>query len=477
MKKFYIKLFVILMALAVSIQIVYAEDITNEISWNINETYENGGNTVIPINTFHSGLKPQNGNASVVLDPTGEKGGNVLATTYAPNGTSAEGIAIDTRFPFGKFAPGEIKAIEFDIYTTKDAYLLFSVRTAGWGWGTQGLISKNGYVTISKNMSSDGMNVSKWQSSNIYGLLSKSKSELIETGISAADFTSGEWHTVKMVLDTKNKIDYLYLDGSLVGQVAEQFTDATYFQITNLTHVEKNETLFYIDNLKMGSVQKVSRVFVTDFSENSYESGEEIPRDIASVNISFSVPAEEESMTADTVKVLCNGELVEYSVEGFDSKTNTYSIIPKILPKSGDILSVEIADVKAKAGGKIAPYNVDFTVMAGEGSFGILPVSFVDSSGVRVENPGVDEAFVKASFVNTTDLEKKVIICAVAYKDGMMVKVSQNVITVPQNTVYNISESENTLKLTGVLDADRICIMIQNGGDLRYPLTDVVWVE
>lgn len=483
MKKFFKSISVALAAIAAGTGIFCtsafagADADFSDITWNVNETYENGTTPVVSITSFGQGLKPQNGSAVIVSDPTGVNRTKVLATMYAPGGASGEGYSIDTRFPFGKFAPGEVKAIEFDIYLRKDAYFLFSIRTSKWGWGTQGMLSENGYMTLSKSMSSDGMTSAKWQSSGIYALLSKSKEEQLEQNQIAVDFTNGEWHTIRMVFDTKNKIDYLYLDGEYVGEIAEPFDDTTYFQFTNLSHVDRNETLFYIDNLKMGSVQKVKSVSVFDFSGDKYFEGEQVPRAIKSIDVAFSVAPDESSLSADTVKLLCNGESIEYNVNGFDATTNAYSITPKLLPQKNDKLSVEVSGVKAAAGGEISAYTAEFTVAEGDGAFGILPISFKDSEGNSVNSVGADSVFIDTSFVNTTEKDEKIIVALVAYKDSMMIKAAQRVITVSGNSIYNINEAENALSLSEVSDADSICAMIQSAGEARYPLAEAVWLN
>lgn len=158
--------------------------------------------------------------------------------------------------------------ISFDINMFKSANLSLTIKQE-WTAKYNIFISDKGYITHTQNI----QNISIPISESIADIFAMTKDEAHSKYGCAADFEPYMWHNIKLIYtagsktasDNEKKMCYLYVDNQLVGELQLNWWGTfDKIDISNYTTSSKDEMMFAVDNLKIGTIRD-EEFSVTDF--------------------------------------------------------------------------------------------------------------------------------------------------------------------------------------------------------------------
>jgi len=196
----------------------------------------------------------------------------------------------------------DITEISVDIYAPEPRNMSVNIATVGWDWRHSLDISANGYVYYPDwEQANNGRKVN-WAEAgltadtNIQDVAKDKITSIAYTKDYTADFTFGEWHTMKFVYDKSSSIVSTYVDDTLIGRRVQLSTRGKWGLVTieDETALETGKEVYRVDNFKI--TQKNLVPVTTETYSESFDG--EAAFDVAATtyyNQWWSVPAVEAS--------------------------------------------------------------------------------------------------------------------------------------------------------------------------------------
>lgn len=212
--------------------------------------------------------------------------------------------------------------LEFDFSTDVcDNFSIAPAATDGTAADLSLSMSRNGYM-IGTNLkpSSLGLANDKSVLENARATVEANKNSWMNCS-DTKDYAAGQTYNIRYVFNkTENTIDLYANDVLLRSKTVTNVTDYTrlmiYAHYSGSSNAEKN---FRLDNVEVGTVSKITvpgaavNVSSATLSANGV------------LTIEFDADVDENSLTAETVKVLRNNAAVSYTNASYDSETKTWT--------------------------------------------------------------------------------------------------------------------------------------------------------
>lgn len=303
-------------------------DCLENISYTVNDTYEDGTVQTIPfVNATWNQLKPQGTSKSPEIIKQ-SNAAQVYYPTLNAGDVSGSGVL---RFNIGSYLSNDATKtdfIEFDIYMHKAADVSFSL-LSNWGNKAQAHITDTGYIL--NPVSHQTSEYNNWWFDTFASSYPNSVKE----------FSVRQWHNIKMVLDRPESKHHLYLDGELVA--SRELTSglgSDLFEIANYAAMTNGEALFMLDNFKVGTKvsentgvslvdatgNKVTSFKVTDALSVKYTVNEKNETEIKPI-ITYAFYEADGTLidvNGDIVTVAANGEVTDtLSIQSIPADTKT----------------------------------------------------------------------------------------------------------------------------------------------------------
>lgn len=387
---------------------------------------------------------------------------NVGCNTEKPAAT-----ATDSRLTgLNNYITGVKDEISFDIKTNVALNLSFTPAISGNGtYPYSFFISEKGWATGSDTAPSQNT-----------AFFDKTAEQIQSDGGIAAEFVSGIWYNVKMVIDkTENSIEFFVNDNS-VGKKTDVDVDfikgIDYILIKNVSSTFNRDCRYFVDNLLVrdgvyATEPKVKNAKITTAS-NTYGSLEDVDRALREIVMNFYTEMDAQTLNSDTVSVYYGSEKINLKEINYSDKT--LRIIPEKVPNAGDKIRISVSGARDINGMTVREYNTSFGVLSDESGFEVSKFSFKDESGTEVTQKG-GTLYADGAIYNMTGEKCGALVSVVGYNNNKMTFIGCRIIELNSGEFVTLGQNGDvTLGIENSENYDSIQISVDNLKDVRYPL-------